>query len=403
MTGKRWTEEEIELLKTLVPLSTSIDDIIDKFPGRTKCSLRTRIEQMKLHFMGQRQEWSDEEIETLKKAFEECSTIEEVCQRFPNRTYNAIERKANRLGLVMKNMWSEEEITLLQYLYPNHSNEFIAEVLGRSKKAIDVEASRQGLKKDKDYLSETAAEKFRGRQHTNETKELMKVKWNERKSDTNWKHPWLGRKHSEEIKEKIREFRKEYYLTHESPFKGKKHTEEARIKMSKPRENMSQETRQKLADLVIERNPYKKIAYTRKNGEIVYLNSSYELMVVEGFDRFNILWERNTKAFVKYDDGKGNIKRFYPDFIIKYKGQEIYLEVKGEHLLDDNFTWIDGNQSNTFRKAQAAWKEWGDKFILISKNGAEEIYNTGKLSQENIIRDESHTEIMEFLSKRGKL
>ena len=44
-------------------------------------------------------EWTDEEVERLKELYTSNKTFEEIAERFPLRTDNAIRLKASRLGL----------------------------------------------------------------------------------------------------------------------------------------------------------------------------------------------------------------------------------------------------------------------------------------------------------------
>jgi len=364
MAGKHWTPEEINKLMEIVSQFSSVEEIVKFFPGRTASSIQTKVERLKLKYKGQRTEWTEEEIDKLIKFYKDYSTLKEIQQNLlPNRTIPAIQHKMDRLGISVK-LWSDEEIKKLKELYPNHSNEFIAAVLGRSKKAIDIEASRQRLKKDKDYLSEIGAEKFRGKKHTKETKDLMKIKWDERKSDPNWKHSWLGRKHSEETKEKLKKIQKEYYAIHESPFKGRKHTEETKKKMRKPR-NWKPGSLEKLAKFAAERNHFKnKIKYITRHGEEITLDSSYELRLVRCFDKYKWNWKRNvTEIKIPWYDSNGRKHFYFPDFILWMNNECYIIEAKGEHLAE---------HPDTLKKAEVALEKFGDRYILCFE---EEIKN----------------------------
>jgi len=48
--------------------------------------------------------------------------------------------------------WSKDEVKSLKKLYPNKSTRQIADKLGRSLKAVQIKASKMGLKKSRKYL-----------------------------------------------------------------------------------------------------------------------------------------------------------------------------------------------------------------------------------------------------------
>jgi hypothetical protein len=72
-----------------------------------------------------------------------------------------------------------------------------------------------------------------------------------------------------------------------------------------------------------------RIDYKMKNGEIVHLQSSYEVSVAKSLDENNINWIR-PKPF-KWKDSQGIEHRYYPDFyLIDYN---IYLDPKNSYLI----------------------------------------------------------------------
>ena len=93
--------------------------------------------------------WTDEEIEILKKHY--LSTSKEILRKLlPNKTQEAIEHKAFRLGLYKINpdKWTDEELANLIHLWPNASKDIIQRELStHSWIAIKRKASILGLKK----------------------------------------------------------------------------------------------------------------------------------------------------------------------------------------------------------------------------------------------------------------
>lgn len=72
-----------------------------------------------------------------------------------------------------------------------------------------------------------------------------------------------------------------------------------------------------------------RIDYITKNGEVVKLQSSYEIKVAKSLDENNINWIR-PNAF-KWKDSKEIEHRYYPDFyLIDY---DVYLDPKNDYLV----------------------------------------------------------------------
>lgn len=69
-----------------------------------------------------------------------------------------------------------------------------------------------------------------------------------------------------------------------------------------------------------------RIFFQKNNGEIIYLQSSFEIQFAEILEKLNIIWER-PKPFIWVD--KNNIShRYYPDFKIN----NIYVDTKNDYL-----------------------------------------------------------------------
>jgi hypothetical protein len=91
--------------------------------------------------------WTEEEIEILKEHYLKTSW-DELLKILPNRTYNGIMHKANRLGLYRKSYdqtkslrWTDEEIKILKEYYPTASWDELFELLpNHTKGAITSKA-----------------------------------------------------------------------------------------------------------------------------------------------------------------------------------------------------------------------------------------------------------------------
>lgn len=70
----------------------------------------------------------------------------------------------------------------------------------------------------------------------------------------------------------------------------------------------------------------KRVFFKRKDGEIIYLQSSYEEKFANILEELDIVWER-PKPFVWVDEN-GDNHRYYPDFKIG----EIFIDTKNDYL-----------------------------------------------------------------------
>jgi len=90
--------------------------------------------------------WSSEELEVLKKW---CPQNARFASKLLGRPLRAVRAKASGMGLAShtKIPWSEEEKALLARLYPDSSTEELVEKLGRGGGAITAMARKLGLRK----------------------------------------------------------------------------------------------------------------------------------------------------------------------------------------------------------------------------------------------------------------
>ena len=92
----------------------------------------------------------------------------------------------------------------------------------------------------------------------------------------------------------------------------------------------------------------KKLKYTRKDGNIITVDGSWEYHVAEYFDSNNINWVRNTKRF-EYINLKGNKATYCPDFYLP--DIDTYIEIKGYETDLDKCKW------NQFTYKLQVWKK----------------------------------------------
>jgi hypothetical protein len=70
----------------------------------------------------------------------------------------------------------------------------------------------------------------------------------------------------------------------------------------------------------------RKLYFEKKSGEVVYLQSSYEIRFAEILEEMDIEWERPSPLI--WIDEHGNDHRYYPDFKIG----DVYVDTKNDYL-----------------------------------------------------------------------
>lgn len=71
----------------------------------------------------------------------------------------------------------------------------------------------------------------------------------------------------------------------------------------------------------------KQSEYTRKDGSVVLMDSTWEVMMAMRLDELEINWERDPKMKLEYKTRGGRMRNYIPDFYIP--DLDIYIEVKG--------------------------------------------------------------------------
>lgn len=115
--------------------------------------------------------------------------------------------------------------------------------------------------------------------------------------------------------------------------KLKTHSIETRLKIGEKsaKQLISEETKKKLSAIAKRNglggnNSKKRLFFKKKDGKIVYLQSSYEIKFATILEELNIIWER-PKPFTWIDDN-GEDHKYYPDFKIN----NIYIDTKNDYL-----------------------------------------------------------------------
>ena len=97
---------------------------------------------------------------------------------------------------------------------------------------------------------------------------------------------------------------------------------------------------------------FRKTYYYEKNGEIVILESSWELNTAVALDKEAIRWIRPTPF--RYFDDVGKERRYYPDFYLP--DYDIYLDPKNEYL-----------RTQDRRKIELVERQNGVRILVLSR------------------------------------
>ena len=128
-----WTDHDIEILKNCYERKLPIKEIEEILNYKfTPNAIGT-----KTYVLGIRQKkcWTPEEDDKLKKIYP-IYNMNDICNEFSNRSYDAIIQRAVTLGLSYKTTWTNDEV---QFLIDNHrtmNDEEIAKYLGRTKDSV---------------------------------------------------------------------------------------------------------------------------------------------------------------------------------------------------------------------------------------------------------------------------
>lgn len=221
----------------------------------------------------------------------------------------------------------------------------------------------------------------KGKPHSAETRAKISAKAKIRFQNSE-SHPFYGRHHSEETKQKISEQKKHYYSTHPNPFLGHYHTLETKEKirqkaLGRPSLNKgrpkSEETKRKLS-LALLGNPRSEASRLKqsKTYKLLWANSEYRerigKLISEGIHQrpnkpeqqlIDII-ERERFPFLYTGDGSFTIHGFRPDFV-QCNGKKQIIELFGDYWHNnENIVW---HQTELGRIM--AYNQFGYKTLII--------------------------------------
>ena len=152
----KWSKEDLDILKEnyFIMSEKEISKLINY--RHSEFAINTKARR---HFgFSKDKKWTDEEIDILKKYYS-TESIEYVMDKLPNRTYQAIGKKASLLGMdsyfTLNNYWNDEETQILLDNWETKSDEEIAKILNKSKRSILDKRCNLGLLRSNHYNNAT--------------------------------------------------------------------------------------------------------------------------------------------------------------------------------------------------------------------------------------------------------
>ena len=152
----KWTEEDLDILKENYFIMSEKE--ISKLMNYRHSAYAINTKARRHFGFSKDKKWTDEEIDILKKYYS-TESIEYVMDKLPNRTYQAIGKKANLLGMysyfTLNNYWNDEETQILLDNWETKSDEEIAKILNKNKRSISEKRWNLGLLRFNHYNNAT--------------------------------------------------------------------------------------------------------------------------------------------------------------------------------------------------------------------------------------------------------
>lgn len=133
----RWSKEDLDIVKDNYFKMSSEE--ISKLINYRHSAYAINTKARKYFGYSKDRKWTDDEIEILKKYYS-TKPIEYVMEKLPNRTYQAIGKKANLLGMYsyynIISYWNDEQTQILLDNWETKTDEEIAKMLNKDKRSI---------------------------------------------------------------------------------------------------------------------------------------------------------------------------------------------------------------------------------------------------------------------------
>jgi hypothetical protein len=148
---ERWTNEEIEILKSLNELKLTKEEINEKLPNRSHNSIVKKARKLNIKWLTKQinnRSWSKEEEEILKEHYKDPNITKLI-----GRTDMAIQQKLNKMGVILKNRpWSKNDIEYLKEKYYDEEITILETKLNRTWNSIKLKAIKLNLKRSNDFI-----------------------------------------------------------------------------------------------------------------------------------------------------------------------------------------------------------------------------------------------------------
>lgn len=160
-SGFRWADEEIEFLKTNYG-KLNINELFKHYGGKyTKTAIKTKACDIGCT---QDDDWTEYENSVLINYYSTLD-IEEVMQKLPNRSRDAITIHAGKLGICsayrLNTYWNNELDSILMENHEHMTDEEIGELIGKPKNSVAERRRRLGLLRiDRDNLKYSDLNKY---------------------------------------------------------------------------------------------------------------------------------------------------------------------------------------------------------------------------------------------------
>lgn len=142
--GKKWSEEEIKILKESYPkLGSAVHKLL---PNRSDAACAAMAYKLGIPPVRPRKcvKWTADEIGILKSNY--CKLGKAVVDLLPGRTVSTCQKKASDLGLTDQNaFWSDEEDAVMRAYYPKEGYGVLQRLPGRNEASCLQRALKLGL------------------------------------------------------------------------------------------------------------------------------------------------------------------------------------------------------------------------------------------------------------------
>jgi hypothetical protein len=145
MTGREWTDQDVQVLKNLHPDFRAIERAL---PHRTLAAIHKRAQQLKLR--AKQPVWAEWEDELVRTHAPDYQLLAEL---LPHRTYRAIGSRAELLDVTSLKRWTKPALQKLYKLLWEGCpfDEIVQCFPGRSRKALDDMAMKMGMRRGRKF------------------------------------------------------------------------------------------------------------------------------------------------------------------------------------------------------------------------------------------------------------